>query len=154
MLDPSMADRYVDMVMDYERHLKENPEQFPNEKVQASVSPPPTKKFEPVAEIIAPKIVVTKLNFQLQTVELDNDVDVLVVVKGDTVTRVETGEERIAPPVTLYGLNKEFALDALFQTTLTRKNPTQTIKSGLLGKSQLWISNPKPGFSYGLKVSS
>lgn len=154
LLDPSVSERYLDKVMDYERHLKENPDEFPSEKVQESVAPPRQRQFDTVVEVIAPKAVITTMNFELRLVEKDSDVDVLVVVKDDTITRVEVDENRTAPPVTLYGLNKEFALDALFQTTLTRKNPMQTIKAGLIARSQLWINNPKPGFSYGLKVTS
>ena len=154
LLDPSVSERYLDKVMDYERHLKENPSEFPQDKVQESVSPPKSKRFETVVEVIAPKLVVTSMNFELRPVNRDSDVDVLIVVKGDTLTRVETSDERVAPPVTLYGLNKDFALDALFRTTLTRKNPMQTIRDGLVARSQLWINNPKPGFSYGLKVTT
>ena len=154
LLDPSIAERYVDKVIDYERHLKDYPEQFPTDKVQEAVAPPVQKRFDPVVEILAPKITVQSMNFELKPVKKDTDVDVLIVVSGDKISRVEHDQDRVAPPVTLYGLSKEFALDALFQTTLTRKNATQTIKAGLVAKSRLWINNPKPGFSYGLKVQS
>lgn len=154
LLDPSAADRYIDRVMDYEQYLLDNPEYFPSDKVKESVSPPPSKKFEAVNEVLPLKVVDTLMNFQLVEVEKASDVDVLILVEGDKLTRTERDNRRIAPPVTVYGLSKEFALDATFQTTLTNKNPSKSVQAGLVARSQLWINNPRPGFSYGLKVTS
>jgi hypothetical protein len=154
LIDPSMATRYVELVIEYEKHRKENQQELPVEETNVDAPIEKAPSFAPVSQILEPKTEAIGINFRLRPVIDSEQVDVLVVLKNNTLSRVEHDMTRVAPPVTIFGLNKDFSLEALFQTTLTRRNPTQTVQDSVLERSHLWIKNPRLGFTYGLKIET
>lgn len=154
MINPSAAKHYLKQVEDFEKHLSTVPVEKVVPVVPVVPEPLPLPDvpevpFEPIG-LAPPEEPKGPLRpFMLKPVDT---ADVLISAKGAALIRKDTDPQRIAPTVSIMGLNKDFLLDVEFDVQLSAAQPSVILRStDALSVSSLWIRNPQHGFTYGLE---
>jgi hypothetical protein len=151
MMDPSMANRYLEKVQEFEQHADSKIVPLIADDSKVVPLEVSTPEFAPVDMLdpVEPKLPMRP--FELQALPT---ADCTVRVLPGALIREDGDPNKVAPAFSVFGLSKT-GLDILFEAQLSANSPTVALRKPMLKQhANLWIRNPQPEFTYAIKRES